>query len=291
MVGAATLLVAAVVFFGRGRFFEDTAVFITYFTGSVKGLSKGAPVSFRGARVGTVKDISIVYKQDKDELLIPVLIELNGESVQGLSMKTAFLEDPKTRSLPLIERMINKGLRAQLALESIVTGQLFVQLDFMPNIPAVYHPEYSDGYSEIPTSPSSFEKVQATLQELPLTELANRTVSSITKFEALLAAAQDDRTIQKLSSMLMDVKQLAAHLGDLTRALSKDVKQLAVHSSQTADQATKTLHNLDSLIQKSEPAVQQGAATLDELASTARTVRRLADYIERNPEALLRAKE
>jgi paraquat-inducible protein B len=266
-------------------------VFITYFTGSVKGLAEGAPVNFRGARVGTVKDVSIVYKQDMDELLIPVLIELDGESVKGLSASAGALDDPKARRLSLIERMVNKGLRAQLALESIVTGQLFVQLDFMPNISARYHREYSDGYSEIPTAPSSFEKVQATLQELPLTELANKTVSSIAKLEVLLAAAQEDHVVHKLTAMLVDVNQLTGHLKSLSSTLSSDVKLLTVRSTNTADQATKTLQNLDMLLKRSEPVVNQGAATLDELASTARTIRRLADYIERNPEALLRAKE
>ncbi len=291
VVGAAALLVAAVLVFGRGKFFDDTAVFVTYFSGSVKGLVEGAPVNFRGARVGTVKDVSIVYRQDKDELRIPVLVELDGESIKGLSVVAIPSEDLKARRVPLMERMISKGLRAQLALESLVTGQLFVQLDFMPNVPARYHPEYADGYAEIPTAPSSYEKVQATLQEIPLTELANKTVSSITKLEALLAAAQDEGTIQKLTSLVVDVKELAGHLDAHSRTLSRDVKQLSDRSSQAAEQATKTLQSLDALLKKSEPVVSQGAATLDELASTARTIRRLADYIERNPETLLRAKE
>ncbi len=291
VVGAAALLVAAVLVFGRGKFFDDTAVFITYFSGSVKGLVEGAPVNFRGARVGTVKDVSIVYRQDQDELLIPVLIELDGESVKGLSVVANPSEDPKARRVPLIERMINRGLRAQLALESIVTGQLFVQLDFMPTIAPRYHPEHADGYAEIPTAPSSYEKVQATLQEIPLTELANKTVSSIGKLEAILAVAQDERIVQKLTTLLVDVKALAEHLDTHSKSLSRDVKQLSDRSTQAAEQATKTLQGLEELLKKSAPVVSQGAATLDELSSAARTFRRLADYIERNPESLLRAKE
>jgi paraquat-inducible protein B len=291
VVGAAAVLVAAVLAFGRGKFFEDTAVFVTFFSGSVKGLVEGAPVNFRGARVGTVKDVSIVYRQDRDELLIPVLVELDGESIKGLSVVATASEDRKARRVPLVDRMINKGLRAQLALESIVTGQLFVQLDFMSNIPPRYHPEYADGYAEIPTAPSSFEKVQATLQEIPLTELANKTVSSITKLESILAAAQDEHTIHKLTTLLVDVKALAGHLDAHSTSLSRDVRQLSDRSTQAAAQATKTLESLDALLKRAEPVVNQGAATLDELSSTARTVRRLADYIERNPEALLRAKE
>jgi paraquat-inducible protein B len=187
--------------------------------------------------------------------------------------------------------MIAKGLRAQLALESIVTGQLFVQLDFMPTVPALYHPDYSDGYAEIPTAPSSFEKVQATLQELPLTELANKTVSSVSKLEALLTAAQDDGMVRNFSSMLLDVRQLADQLKQVSTLLSEEIKQLSVRSGEATSQATQTLKDLDLLLLRAVPMVQQGAATLDELSNTARTVRRLADYLERNPEALLRAKE
>ena len=85
IIGAVGVLVAAIVFFGRGRLFENTGTYIAFFSGSVKGLQAGAPVSFRGARVGTVKDLSIVYKADRDELVIPVLLELDADSVQGLT--------------------------------------------------------------------------------------------------------------------------------------------------------------------------------------------------------------
>jgi len=291
VLGAAAFLMAAVIFLGRGRLFEDTTIFVAYFGGSVKGLSKGAAVSFRGAKVGVVKDVSIVYKQEQDELLIPVLIELDGESVKGLSTTRTIPDNPFSRRLPIVERMVNKGLRAQLALESLVTGQLFVQLDFMPGVPPRYHPEYSDGTPEIPTAPSSFEKVQATLQQLPLTELASKTVSSITKLETILTTAQDEGTVAKLSSLLSDVKRLADNLDNQTKTLSGEVKVLAERTAGTADQATKTLQTLDTLIKKGEPVVGQGAETLEELGATLRAVRRLADYVERYPESVLRAKE
>ena len=117
VVGAIVIIAAAVLFLGRGKFFERTGTYIAFFSGSVKGLQIGAAVSFRGARVGTVKDVSIVYKADRDELIIPVLLELDADSVQGLTSIESKKGGPSEGQL--ISRLIDKGLKARLGLDSM----------------------------------------------------------------------------------------------------------------------------------------------------------------------------
>jgi len=281
VVGAVCITVAAVVFFGRGRFFEDTRTYISFFSGSVKGLTVGAPVSFRGARVGKVKDVSIVYKQDRDELIIPVLIELDVDSVVGLKSKAS------AASLfggpDLVTRLVDRGLRAQLALDSLVTGQLFVQLDFMPNVTVRRMATPDDDYPEIPTAPSPLEKLQETLQEIPLADLAKKTVSTISKIEDMLQSEQLGVTMRNLNDLLVEVKGVASNIDSRSATLATNLQDTTVRLS-------KTLAALETTVQQTQPLVSKTSGAVDEVAASARALRRLADFLEQHPESLLRGK-
>lgn len=281
VVGAVFVIVAAVVFFGRGRFFEDTRTDISFFSGSVKGLTVGAPVSFRGARVGKVKDVSIVYKQDRDELIIPVLIDLDVDSVVGLKSKASAAS--MFGGPDLVTRLVDRGLRAQLALDSVVTGQLFVQLDFMPNIPAKRMAAPDEDYPEIPTAPSPLEKLQETLQEIPLAELAKKTVSTISKLEDLLASDQVGATFQNLNALLTDLKGVTTNIDSRTATLATNLQE-------TTQKLSKTLAALEITVQQTQPLVTKTSGAVDEVAASARALRRLADFLEQHPESLLRGK-
>ncbi len=281
VVGAVCLIVFAVAFFGRGRFFEDTRTYISFFSGSVKGLTIGAPVSFRGARVGKVKDVSIVYKQDRDELIIPVLIEIDVDSVVGLKSKAS---DGSLFGGPdLVTRLVDRGLRAQLALDSVVTGQLFVQLDFMPNVPVRRMAGPDEDYPEIPTAPSPLEKLQETLQEIPLAELAKKTVSTISKIEDLLASDQVGATFHNLNALLSDLKSVTTNIDSRSATLAANLQE-------TTQKLSRTLVVLETTVQQTQPLVSKTSGAVDEVTASARSLRRLADFLEQHPESLLRGK-
>ena len=281
IIGAVGVLVAAIVFFGRGRLFENTGTYIAFFSGSVKGLQAGAPVSFRGARVGTVKDLSIVYKADRDELVIPVLLELDADSVRGL---TAI--DPKkigSSEGRLVSRLIEKGLRARLGLDSIVTGQLFVQLDFMPHVPVRLMAADDENYIEIPTAPSPLEKLQQTLEELPFDELARKTVNAIENIEQLLSSPDVQNSFHNLDGLLVELKAVVSNIDTRSDGLSKDLKGASTELTKTLEAVQKTLAHGDPLFDRTSSAI-------DEVSNSAQALRRLADYLEQHPETLLRGK-
>jgi paraquat-inducible protein B len=281
VVGAVCLIVASVLFFGRGRLFEHTTTYIAFFSGSVKGLQVGAPVSFRGARVGKVKDVSIVYKPTKDELIIPVLLELDADSVQGLN--TVDHKRGGDSEPGLISRLIARGLKAQLGLDSIVTGQLFVQLDFMPEVPIRMMAENDEDYQEIPTAPSPLEKLQETLQQIPLAELAQKTVSAIEKIEDLLSSNDIQDAFGNLNALMKELEVVTKNLDSKTDGLSKEFKV-------ASGQLTATLKTLQSTLEQSDPLLGKTSAAMDEVSNSARALRRLADYLEQHPESLLRGK-
>lgn len=124
VIGAIALAVLAVVVFGSGRFFSEKMPLVMYFEGSVAGLNIGSPVMFRGVKVGIVKDIVLRFDAKDVSFLIPVYVELDPKKFLVIGKFTDEEELDRT--------LINKGLRATLELQSMVTGQLMVNLDFHP---------------------------------------------------------------------------------------------------------------------------------------------------------------
>ncbi len=128
VLGATALAVAGVVIFGSGRFFRKPHMFVMYFPGSVKGLNVGAPVMFRGVKVGQVTDMKVNFYGKELNILIPVYIELDP--------RTDVLVSGDVPKGQYLKALIKKGLRAQLQMQSFITGQLLIDLDFHPGKPA-----------------------------------------------------------------------------------------------------------------------------------------------------------
>ncbi len=132
VVGAIVLLVAALVLFGSGKFFTKTNRYVAFFEGSVKGLSVGAPVMFRGVRIGKVDDFQVYYDAKEQKFKIPVLITLYPDKVHGVGMEG---DSSEAENRLMWDQMLKDGFRAELQIQSLVTGQLAVQLDFYPGKP------------------------------------------------------------------------------------------------------------------------------------------------------------
>lgn len=280
VIGAVILATACLVLFGSFKFFDRSYIFVSYYSGSVKGLLPGAPVRFRGAKVGSVKDISIVYHRDTDSLKIPVLIELYQASVKGISPEP----DASETSAALVERMIKRGLRARLALDSIVTGQLYVQLDFLPSVPVVLNDEDDDQYPEIPTAPSPLDKIQLTLETLPIGEIVGHALHILEEVDDFVSSPQLADGLKNINSMAAELRQLAEHIDQRSGLLSQEVAALSKASS-------KTIHSLDGALKDIRPSARESQRTLEELSAMSRAIRRLADLLERQPEAVLLGKD
>ncbi|MGB5440205.1 MAG: MlaD family protein [Gammaproteobacteria bacterium] len=220
-----------------------TRKYLLYFDGSVRGLSKGAPVEFRGIQMGKVIDIDIEFNAETEQFLIPVLIETEPERLAPMS----FLQSEE-ESLARMERLVERGLRAQLKTGSLLTGQLYVDLDFYPDAEQVSIVK-SGRYPVMPTIPSSIE------------EITNSVVAILEKLE--------DFPLDQLG------KDFTVTLGKLDK---------------TIVEAETTLETIKYMFAADAPLSQELQHTLMELSEAARTLRVLADYIDRHPEALIRGK-
>jgi paraquat-inducible protein B len=261
--------------------------YILYFDGSVRGLSPGAPVEFHGIKIGSVTDIRLEYDAGTEKLRIPVIVNIEPERVvfdggrEAASVATAAADKPRH---PL-ERLIARGLRAQLKTGSLLTGQLFVDLDFYPNSPA-YRPKPDGAYPEIPTVPSTLEAFQSTAAEL-LAEVMKLPFDQIGK--ELLGVAEGSNRLVNAPEIRAAVASLNATLKDVQK-LSGSLERQVVAVGTGTDKTLVAARDVLEAAEPGSPLLVDLANTLEELAAAARSIRAFTDYLERHPEALLYGK-
>jgi len=313
VAGSILLVIAALLILGSGKFLTDTITYVLYFEGSVKGLNIGSPVMFRGVKVGQVTDILLRFNPSDMSVHIPVIIEVEPDRISGVSR----LRDPHVYMQELVER----GLRAQLELQSVVTGQLMVNFDIHADSPARLVGIKSE-YHEIPTIPSSLERLTKTIEQLPLDDLFNKLVQAVDGIEKIVNSPDIIDTIQSLKQTLEDAQgvlhNLDTQIGPIftslentsasaRNAFTQVQKTLAfeegvpaeiaagIHETIEAarnalDQAEQTLIAVKSFASEDSGLTHELNKTLKELSAAARSIRFMADYIERHPESLLRGK-
>jgi paraquat-inducible protein B len=277
VMGGIALLVAAILVFGSGALFKRYSKAVIFFKGSVGGLRVGAPVDFRGVQIGTVQDISIQYDAKNEQFSIPVVVDIDPTRVKEVG-RTA--EDtPYT-----IESLIERGLRAELRMQSFVTGQMDVQLDFHRGDPSPPRAETSTlPYPEIPAVPSTFEQAQEVL-----TELAREAPELLKHLNVVLdRAANVLEQVLKFSTALGDSDQ---HIRDALAAIDKlanDLDGVAGHADKMVVDLDDTAKRLNRLLADNDPAIKALLAQFNKAAGgLTQLTDRLGGIASDNREAL-----
>ena len=206
VVGAIALIVVGLLLFGGTGWFVQHNRYIAYFPGSVKGLQVGAPVDFRGVTIGEVTEIRVLYDPQKVSARIPVIMELDPTRIE-ITGRQGVETQPED-----VERLIEAGFRAQLQSQSLLTGLLFVNLDFYPDKP----PRLVGGdepYPEIPTIPSDLEQLQQTAGDV-----AARMPALLDQLNGLLTELNQalDQTSGDFSSIVSDVAVISKEIRQST---------------------------------------------------------------------------
>ncbi|MEJ0071438.1 MAG: MlaD family protein [Pseudomonadota bacterium] len=192
--------------FGSGQLFRKYEKAVIFFKGSVGGLRVGAPVDFRGVQIGSVQDISIQYDVQTGQFSIPVIVDIDPSRVKGVSRND-------TEKAFTMQTLIERGLRAELRLQSFVTGQMDVQLDFHPGAPA---PTISSDlpYPEIPAITSTFEQAQEILTTLgkEAPEIVKRLNLVLDRTASLLGDFSDTAGVARVA--LGELGKFSKALGD-----------------------------------------------------------------------------
>lgn len=315
VVGALALVVAAVLVFGGGHFLARKKHNVLFFDGSVKGLTIGAPVMFRGVAIGAVTDIGVLCDARDLTFHVRVVIETEPERIQAIGGdgEPGTLLDLHGEE-SILDLLVEKGLRAQLQFQSLVTGQLFVQLDLYPDTP-VHYSGLASPYRELPTIPSGFEELSRTLEQVPFERVVERLLHIAEGVERLVSAPELAGSVRALEGTLQEVRgaartfdaevrglsaDLRLTLGDartLLRSVDGEVRPLSRSTREAAEAARGALAraegafaNLGEAAADDSGLRRQLLTTLEEMAAAARALRILGETLEARPEVLLRGK-
>jgi paraquat-inducible protein B len=309
ILGALALAVAAILFLGGSRLLGTTSTAVTFFDQSVAGLEVGAPVTFRGVRIGAVRRIAIRFSAGGLVARIPVFLEIEPNRI-------TWEGEPFQNSEEAYRLMVAAGLRAQLVWRSFVTGQLNIDLDFHPNTPAVLIGSVP-GVPEIPSVPPALEHLRSELTDLPLRQLvdtAQHALATVDRLAAHLDAAVDplaeraqrsaDAATRTLETTNGAVRQLqtdaSATLHEIDMLATEARRELAARSDglgrtlaaadRAARQAEALLTALNGLVAPRAAFRSDLEATARDLAASAGSLRDFARTLERDPSALLTGK-
>ena len=307
VVGAVALGVVALAVLGSGRLFHKQYKFVLYFDSDVNGLNVGSPVKFRGVEIGSVVNImlninalgvAVTQEAPAGSARLPVIIQLDEQKIRQKGGRVRFGEPE------MLEQSIKAGLRAQLAMESFVTGLLYVKLDLQPGTPVRLVGDPTVAYPELPTIPTPLEEAQmkasqllVKLEEVDFAGLVASLHSTVEGMNKLvnspkLATTIDglDDTVKGLNGTIESVRALSDELHTQVGPLTSNLAQTVASADKMLQQSQALLVHVDAVLQPDAPLSYQIRTTMQEVSNAARSVRVLADSIERNPSVLVRGR-
>lgn len=304
VVGAIALGLVGLMVFGSGRFFRETYTYVLYFESDVSGLAEGANVKLKGVTIGTVKSILLsvgsmaALSGPREKFYVPVIVELDADKTQALGSQTK--PDPQT-----VAGLVARGLRAQLASESIVTGVLYVKLDLFPGTKGLrLGDEAGAPYPEIPTLPTQLEEVQtkaaqffADLQLIDVQGLVEEIKGTAMATRALMesqglrdAIAHLDKTMTAIDETLASVRDTSDSARGAIDPLEKQLEPTLKELRATLAAVRDTASNAGTVLKPDSPLVVALEKALGDAATTVRTVQDLVAMLQRQPDALVRGK-
>jgi paraquat-inducible protein B len=309
VLGAIGLAVLAIVMLGGGRLLSRAPRYVLYFRGSVNGLRVGATVKVRGVPVGSVEKILLSFDPSEeagyrskhpDVILIPVVVEVDPRNLAGLGA----LESKQLTTPRGVRQAVRRGLRGHLGTESLVTGLLFVALDIKPDTPAETVLPSTSTNLEIPTLPTALEKAQedimralSKLQKVDFEALASSLTETLDALRQLAGSKRTQAVIDSLTKTSSSLGDASNSIIELSKTVQEEIGPLSRSVQATSDsaslalkQAAATLATLQGTVDPDSPLGYHLNQTLMQLSAAAREMRDSAEFLERNPSAIVRGK-
>lgn len=304
IVGAALIAISAILFISGSGWGGDKSKVVMVFEGSVKGLTVGAPIALRGVQIGQVTNIHLIFDRDNIDVTMTVEAEIDGSK----------FESRGNQEVHLTEELIARGMRAQLNSQSMLTGLLYIQLDFHPNSPANII-EIDSPYSQIPTIPTDLQRITRELESMDFAAIAEdiQTIAdSLAIFvstEAFQQLPQDlHKTLASFETLSNQLNlQLASSGPKLNKVLDETyatmetldselpkISASALSTLEVLDAAMlafqETMNEIDGLVSDDSATTYALNKALREISLAARELQLLAKTLEEHPEALIRGR-
>lgn len=304
LLGGLFLLVAGVLLLARDSWFSEPNEYVVYFTGALDGLDIGAAVTYRGVKVGTVKEIRLSYDDQLQDVVMPVILQIQ---------KPGSADEVNNEQIgELVERLVERGLRAQLQTPSLLTGKAIVALDMFPAQAGFVHAGNGIPLPAIPSVPSRIDQAAdvlrelvASLRELPLremTESATRTLQGLEKLsnskDLQEGVAHMNQLLGKLDRLSGKVEQQLPGLLEDARGSSGDLRAAVGEIRRAAQNAADALAEVNQLVASSrrdlgpESAVQyEMLRALQELSQASKALQRTVEGLDQQPQSLIFGKQ
>lgn len=277
--------------------------YVLYFKGSVSGLTVGSAVEFKGIKIGTVQNITLEIHEDSGDYYIPVVIDIEPQRLKVHRRSDALLKTRIGEALrnKAIGALVKKGLRARLKSTNFLTGQLIVDLDLFPEKEGNYV-DVQTSLEQLPTLPTELEEITTSLSRLvekieglPIETLTNSMVATAKGLEAIFASGE-------LSSAISEVKNVAVSVGNVVNSVDRTtiprINEAVIEGRNALRRVDDSLRSATHLFETANATIADGSplkydlsVMLRELAAASRSVRNLAEFLERNPNALISGKK
>ena len=318
VVGSIVLAVGALAVLGSGSLFKRPHRFICFFQGSLNGLNVGAAVKVRGVAIGSVSEIRLRPQPSEGVLKswttafggLPVIIDIDESQLKARGATGTALRPQELNAL------IERGLRAQLATESLLTGLLYIDLDLHPGTKVNLLLEPGSGpYPEIPTVPTDLEQIQeaamkalAKLSKIDLVKLtqsitdagnaATNLLNSPDLKATLVSLHTTTRnlnmslqtTTRNLNTTLSSIHDLAENLDNRGSPLLVSLKKASDQASVALVQISSAAAELQTTLAPNAPLAYRLDVALENFAEASSAIRELADFMQRNPSAIVRGR-
>lgn len=306
VLGALALIVAGILTLGRNDIFDRQLRAVVYFQGSVRGLYVGAPVTFRGVKVGEVDGIDIDVDPNTLATRIPVSLSIAADAIR--------LGGERGRPITNLPDLVERGLRARLVLQSFVTGQTSIDLDFRPNSPLRLSGGGRSKWPEIPGASDRLDALVEQLSSLPLSEVVKQLRQTIASLDLTIRTSQkaiedtssqlnktakqaEDtlrigaealQSVQKQSgSALASIERLSDTSRDMLLKTQPELVRTLQGTREAAQSAQEAMHNLSELTAPGAPVRSDVESAVRELSQAARSLRDFSDQLERQPNAII----
>lgn len=267
--------------------FTKKVNFVLFFDSSVRGLSIGAPVEFKGIKIGSVLDIRLEYDKNNTSFSIPVLIEVEPERI--IQHDTQEVDNTDET----LQNMVKNGLRARLQTGSLITGQLFVELDMFPESAVVMRGDGTSRYPELPTIEAanfdaitkSVQNLVAKLDRIKFDKIGDELLGTLQGTNRIVNSPEIEGTVQDLEKAMASLRSI------LKKVDSSNIKEAIDAAHVALDKLGTTLTLTNKILKPNSPLQYNVIQLSDELSETARAIRALVETLERNPQSLIFGKD
>jgi len=319
LVGSLTLLIVAILVFGGGQFLKKKTEYVIFFDGALNGLNIGAPVKLQGVQIGTVKEISLELDQKFVRISKPVVIEIDPGVLLDASGKPLHIASSMEERKKNTQRLIDSGLKAQLQTQSLLTGLLYVEVNFFRDEPLQLTGINYKDLPELPSVPTTVDQIKSTADEmlskfrqLPIEDMVKDLAVTLKEIKDIATSDELKKNRADLTKTLAETEQLVTNLNkglvpllnnmngtmvdtrNLVQQFTQDMKPVLISSEKTLNTATSVLLESNHALGSVEALAAPDAPlwqSLEALHDAAQSTKDLTDYLERHPDSILYGKE